>query len=121
MSAPKTEFKFDLRHWLVGVNWDTTASPDGQTYFVAIHFGPLFWIRCWPKPMQVEIFPVGTQVSYLGECWTITYKAMPADVMHRRFMVLERINKLGEHERVEIEGRSWRLVTQRPSSHTNEH
>ncbi len=54
MSTPKTEFKFDLRHWLVGVNWDTTASPDGQTYFVAIHFGPLFWIRCWNESTSSE-------------------------------------------------------------------
>ena len=41
----KTEFKLDMKHWLIGVN----GSTDGTTRWLAIHFGPFFCVITW-KP-----------------------------------------------------------------------
>ncbi len=57
-----------------------------------------------------EILSVGQKVSYLEKAWTITHKAMPADMRSRRFLALERINPIGSHERIEVEGPAWELV-----------
>lgn len=33
----------DWRHWLFGVNW--AKDPFSEHSFVAVHFGPIYWIR----------------------------------------------------------------------------
>ena len=59
---------------------------------------------------HAEVLAIGQKVSYLEKLWTITQKEMPASLDQRRFLVLERINAIGSHEKVIVDGPAWELV-----------
>ncbi len=59
---------------------------------------------------HAETLAVGQKVSYLDKLWVITQKEMPASLSESRFLILERINATGSHERIPVGGQAWELV-----------
>jgi maltose-binding protein MalE len=60
---------------------------------------------------QETALKLGQRVVYLSQPWEITSIKNSAYFDEPSFAVLERINKIGAHERIKVPKTSWNLIS----------